>query len=211
MQRMTDVLSRMLNDPATRAALSSAGDDSIENVIDQQSIINRTVNNEEAINQDISNNQIEMNNSAEQELASTSAESNNTEEVNANTSENAQLEVNENVDQENLTQESSNSDELPVPMDIESNDSGERSAEELSMIYSEPQSQPSNEQNVHETESPNVESNSSNSNNMMENLQDRLTTMRDGFLERYKLSILNILKNYLIDSFSCELLPIYRG
>lgn len=35
MQRMTDVLSRMLNDPATRAALSGDGGDNIQGVIDQ--------------------------------------------------------------------------------------------------------------------------------------------------------------------------------
>lgn len=36
MQRMTDVLSRMLNDPATRAALCGGGEDSLEGVIDHQ-------------------------------------------------------------------------------------------------------------------------------------------------------------------------------
>lgn len=36
MQRMTDVLSRMLNDPATRAALCGGGEDSLEGVIDNQ-------------------------------------------------------------------------------------------------------------------------------------------------------------------------------
>lgn len=36
MQRMTDVLSRMLNDPATRAALSGGGEDSLEGAIEQQ-------------------------------------------------------------------------------------------------------------------------------------------------------------------------------
>ena len=35
MQRMTDVLSRMLNDPATRAALSGGGEDSLEGVMEQ--------------------------------------------------------------------------------------------------------------------------------------------------------------------------------
>lgn len=30
MQRMTDVLSRMLNDPMTRAALSAGGEDSVD-------------------------------------------------------------------------------------------------------------------------------------------------------------------------------------
>lgn len=41
---MTDVLSRMLNDPATRAALSGGGEDSLEGVIDQQE--NNQQNNE---------------------------------------------------------------------------------------------------------------------------------------------------------------------
>lgn len=48
MQRMTDVLSRMLNDPATRAALSGGGEDSLEGVIDQQEGIQTTENNGES-------------------------------------------------------------------------------------------------------------------------------------------------------------------
>lgn len=47
MQRMTDVLSRMLNDPATRAALSGGGEDSLEGVIEQQEGIQNTENNGE--------------------------------------------------------------------------------------------------------------------------------------------------------------------
>lgn len=46
MQRMTDVLSRMLNDPATRAALCGGGEDSLEGVIDHQ---NNTQNNNENV------------------------------------------------------------------------------------------------------------------------------------------------------------------
>lgn len=45
MQRMTDVLSRMLNDPATRAALSGGGEDSLEGVTEQQENIQNTENN----------------------------------------------------------------------------------------------------------------------------------------------------------------------
>lgn len=48
MQRMTDVLSRMLNDPATRAALSGGGEDSLEGVIEQQEGIQNTENSGES-------------------------------------------------------------------------------------------------------------------------------------------------------------------
>lgn len=47
MQRMTDVLSRMLNDPATRAALSGGGEDSLEGVIEQQENVRSIENNPE--------------------------------------------------------------------------------------------------------------------------------------------------------------------
>lgn len=47
MQRMTDVLSRMLNDPATRAALSGGGEDSLEGVIEQPEGIQNAENNPE--------------------------------------------------------------------------------------------------------------------------------------------------------------------
>lgn len=50
MQRMTDVLSRMLNDPATRAALSGAGDDdaSVDEEHDDQHLIDPPANPEES-------------------------------------------------------------------------------------------------------------------------------------------------------------------
>ena len=49
MQRMTDVLSRMLNDPATRAALSGAGDDdaSVDEEHDDQHLIDPPAANPE--------------------------------------------------------------------------------------------------------------------------------------------------------------------
>lgn len=46
MQRMTDVLSRMLNDPATRAALCGGGEDNLEGVIDHQ---DNTQNSNESV------------------------------------------------------------------------------------------------------------------------------------------------------------------
>lgn len=43
MQRMTDVLSRMLNDPMTRAALSAGGEDSLDS--NEQHLENREGDN----------------------------------------------------------------------------------------------------------------------------------------------------------------------
>lgn len=48
MQRMTGLLSRMLNDPATRAALSGGGEDSLEGVIGQPSNDESTENEVES-------------------------------------------------------------------------------------------------------------------------------------------------------------------
>ena len=63
MQRMTDVLSRMLNDPATRAALSGGGEDSLEGVIEQSEGIQNVENNPE-LNTERSSDTVEL--SAEQ-------------------------------------------------------------------------------------------------------------------------------------------------
>lgn len=60
MQRMTDVLSRMLNDPATRAALSGGGEDSLEGVIEQPEGIQNVENNPES-NAERSNDTVELN------------------------------------------------------------------------------------------------------------------------------------------------------
>lgn len=72
MQRMTDVLSRMLNDPATRAALSGGGEDSLEGVIEQPEGIQNVENNPEL--------NVERNN----DTAELSAEQNNTSEMSGN-------------------------------------------------------------------------------------------------------------------------------
>lgn len=58
MQRMTDVLSRMLNDPATRAALCGGGEDSLEGVIDHQ-------DNAQNSNDNVAESSEERNNEAE--------------------------------------------------------------------------------------------------------------------------------------------------
>lgn len=46
MQRMTDVLSRMLNDPMTRAALSAGGEDSLDQPPQQQNAFENRTNQE---------------------------------------------------------------------------------------------------------------------------------------------------------------------
>lgn len=46
MQRMTDVLSRMLNDPMTRAALSAGGEDSLDQDAQRQDESNAASTNE---------------------------------------------------------------------------------------------------------------------------------------------------------------------
>ena len=59
MQRMTDVLSRMLNDPATRAALCGGGEDSLEGVIDQQDNTQNTNENVTESNEERQDNETE--------------------------------------------------------------------------------------------------------------------------------------------------------
>lgn len=62
----------MLNDPATRAALSGGGEDSLEGVIEQPESIQNTENNSE-LNVERSNDMIELN-----------SEQNNTSGTNGN-------------------------------------------------------------------------------------------------------------------------------
>lgn len=71
MQRMTDVLSRMLNDPATRAALSGGGEDSLEGVIEQQEGIQNSENNGES-NTERNNESVESNAGRDSDVAGTS-------------------------------------------------------------------------------------------------------------------------------------------
>lgn len=59
MQRMTDVLSRMLNDPATRAALCGGGEDSLEGVIDHQDNTQNSNENVTESNEERRDNEVE--------------------------------------------------------------------------------------------------------------------------------------------------------
>ena len=186
MQRMTDVLSRMLNDPATRAALSGGGEDSLEGVIEQQGEVNQQTNEN-----NIETNE-EGNVNAVEGEAPIATESQNVEH---NTTNNEVSESNRAIGNESNeeaaasefispTDQRSNI-ESEVPMEVESSHLEENeTSSRLNQRCLLSQSSAVNEQSSNNiTETSNSESNQNNG-SMIENLQDRLSTLRDGFLER---------------------------
>ncbi|KAG5330816.1 DCAF6 factor, partial [Acromyrmex heyeri] len=193
MQRMTDVLSRMLNDPATRAALSGGGEDSLEGVIEQPEGIQNVENNPE-LNTERSSDTVEM-----------SAEQRNTLETNENTSTRTDrvesTDMDETINTERLqTGELEQSQEYnqlaspsistsmndDVPMETDSSQSDRAQITSIRCTTSRDRTEHDNvwnrNRNEDEASCGNI---TSKQENMMENLQDRLTTMRDGFLERH--------------------------
>ncbi|XP_011702752.1 PREDICTED: DDB1- and CUL4-associated factor 6-like isoform X2 [Wasmannia auropunctata] len=189
MQRMTDVLSRMLNDPATRAALSGGGEDSLEGVIEQPEGIQNENNPE--LNAERSSDTIEM--SAEQ--SSTLETSGNTS-THANTIESTDMDEMINIErlQTREVDQSQEYNELASPnvsasinddvsMETESSQSDQAQITCVKSTSSHDRSEHDNVWNRNETSCANITI--SKQENMMENLQDRLTTMRDGFLERH--------------------------
>ncbi|XP_008208996.1 DDB1- and CUL4-associated factor 6 isoform X4 [Nasonia vitripennis] len=187
MQRMTEVLSRMLNDPATRAALSGGGEDSFEGVIDQSGETNQQ-NNDSTTD----TNEERSRNIDERELNSTINDSASANEIDISAA--ANVESDQLMLNESLAQAASASEVPPVderleseshvPMEIESSHSEERISPEQSFTTHNVSPMEAIDEQSSSGEASNVES-SHNSNSMMENLQDRLTTMRDGFLERH--------------------------
>ncbi|KAL0108166.1 hypothetical protein PUN28_015037 [Cardiocondyla obscurior] len=190
MQRMTDVLSRMLNDPATRAALSGGGEDSLEGVIEQPESIQNAENNSEL--------NVERNNDS---IAELSAEQSNMSETSGNTSRVESTDMDETINIE--SPQMSEIDQLQeynqltspntsasmnnhVPMETESSQSDQTQVTSLISTSSHDRTEHNNvwTRNKNDNETPCASINSKQE-NMMENLQDRLTTMRDGFLERH--------------------------
>ncbi|KAL2728976.1 DDB1- and CUL4-associated factor 6-like isoform X1 [Vespula squamosa] len=206
MQRMTDVLSRMLNDPATRAALSGGGEDSLEGVIDQQDNNQRSNDNSTASNADANREQQQVetetdndvqaqentssldqsenlnNNEIRNEVITNSVPPNDNQvsndlaiqssSVSANNFNTAEP-INNDLDDVQVTESQTNL--------LESNNTSTNSAETRS---SDGECDTEGESSNAET-SCHTDMNSKREENMMENLQDRLTTMRDGFLERH--------------------------
>lgn len=213
MQRMTDVLSRMLNDPATRAALSGGGEDSLEGVIDQQENSQRGNDNNAASNPDARSNRERQQIETETETET----DNDVRQAQENVSSHDQSEDPNNDETRNeagTNSVSSNDDQVSCDLAIQSSSlstNNFNTAEPINndlvddVQVTETQTNPLESNNTSnnspetrssdgecdtEGESSNTETNcrtdmaSKREENMMENLQDRLTTMRDGFLER---------------------------
>ncbi|XP_020293047.1 DDB1- and CUL4-associated factor 6-like [Pseudomyrmex gracilis] len=215
MQRMTEVLSRMLNDPATRAALSGGGEDSLEGVIEQEGVQTAENNSEAAPGRsnepaEPSTEQIEsprnamLNNRVQASCANRlQIQLDSNRDASPDRSENADVyettspdrllqtrEIEESRDQYNQLVSPSTSANVndDVPMETESSQIDQ--AQAASAESSSSSHDRTCEQNNAWSENTNeVEASCANmaekQENMMENLQDRLTTMRDGFLERH--------------------------
>nr|XP_050854783.1 DDB1- and CUL4-associated factor 6-like isoform X1 [Vespula vulgaris]XP_050854784.1 DDB1- and CUL4-associated factor 6-like isoform X1 [Vespula vulgaris]XP_050854785.1 DDB1- and CUL4-associated factor 6-like isoform X1 [Vespula vulgaris] len=206
MQRMTDVLSRMLNDPATRAALSGGGEDSLEGVIDQQESNQRSNDNSTASNADANREQQQIETETDNDVQvqeNTSSldqsENPNNDEIrnvvrnNSVPSNDAQVSCDLAIQSSSVSTNNFNTEE-PINNDLddvqvtesqtnllESNNTSTNSAETRS---SDGECDTEGESSNAET-SCHTDMASKREENMMENLQDRLTTMRDGFLERH--------------------------
>lgn len=200
MQRMTDVLSRMLNDPATRAALCGGGEDSLEGVIDQQDNTQTTNENVTELNEERQDNETERPlNQAIQERAVPEQQINGLESPGTSgtqskpgTSYSAETKKemsSETMPSNQMTDESSSPVESKshVPMETESS---QIEMEQCSV-------QPCSSRTIDKTNDLSEDDQSSNDDSpcssmetkqeghMMENLQDRLTKMRVGFLEKH--------------------------
>lgn len=197
MQRMTDVLSRMLNDPATRAALSGGGEDGIQGVIagvqqadqttneerniDVQSMDTETNNNQERPDNPSTDNTVQSRLDLNQGDSSVQREesaivNNSTDSVeeasvlqdNADEGEDEEEEEDDDGENAPLPDESSQP-EIAIQSHISPNSSSNKTNRDE--LTTNGHSTPTNIDNTRDE-------------TMMENLQDRLTSMRDGFLER---------------------------
>ncbi|KAG5326622.1 DCAF6 factor, partial [Pseudoatta argentina] len=182
MQRMTDVLSRMLNDPATRAALSGGGEDSLEGVIEQPEGIQNVENNPE-LNTERSSDTVEMKNTSTRTDRVESTDMDET--INTERLQTGELEQSQEYNQ--LAPPSiSTSMNDDVPMETDSSQSDRAQITSIRCTTSRDRTEHDNvwnrNRNEDEASCGNI---TSKQENMMENLQDRLTTMRDGFLERH--------------------------
>lgn len=175
MQRMTNVLSRMLNDPATRAALSGGGEDYIGDSIEQPlensqqrlsiSMDNETSNDSYILQNDSLNN-------------STADERDNSNEDIIH----EQFSLNEYVHDVDTSHDITNNhlENESSSMDVDLNEiensstAGESFGNHNLSTVQESSGEPTQR-----------DFNSNRNFKVMENLHDTLTTMRDGFLERY--------------------------
>ncbi|XP_057337399.1 DDB1- and CUL4-associated factor 6-like isoform X2 [Microplitis mediator] len=207
MQRMTDVLSRMLNDPATRAALSGDGGDNIQGVIDQHTEnqqaeesneINEERSNEMQIMDTESNYQALVEDSQDNmEISEENNFSSNPESLGANELEqSSSINNSEPVDEINIINDQSEHNSISI-------NNGTNQTENLIQSHVSPRlphdkiarnqiadgdnthSDGGNDENYNDADDNSMTVDSTRDETMMENLQDRLTSMRDGFLEKH--------------------------
>ncbi|XP_076629748.1 DDB1- and CUL4-associated factor 6 isoform X4 [Colletes latitarsis] len=201
MQRMTDVLSRMLNDPATRAALCGGGEDSLGGVIDHQDNAQNSNENiaetsEERHNEPEGVERVSTQSNQETDVAerqadglegaSSSGTQSEPETVRSTiTKKQSPSEITTVPDQttdENPVEPTSN-----VPMKTESSQTKTPKCSMQpcsSRAMDRCNDAPEEDQNSSE-DSPRTNMENKQEGHMMENLQDRLTKMRDGFLEKH--------------------------
>lgn len=222
MQRMTDVLSRMLNDPATRAALNGGGEDNLEGwIIDQQGEGQpsaeeaagdaSTQSNEPSTaaqqTMDVEHNSGGASESGEGSLAAVSSQP--SESTNAlavgNSTDNgidgSGIEDSAEPFRESEEESAAGASPLPeseteerrldaeldnVPMESESSqpESSKTSIQSFTSL-SISREEEGRERSRNDDGPAAASLESAREGNIMENLQDRLTTMRDGFLERH--------------------------
>ncbi|PBC33079.1 DDB1- and CUL4-associated factor [Apis cerana cerana] len=198
MQRMTDVLSRMLNDPATRAALCGGGEDSLEGVIDHQDNTQNSNENVTESSEERRDNEIERmertQSQSNQEHQMDKSENPSTSGMQNNPGTSHSMETKEkilsnNTMPSNQTMKECSPVELKsnIPMEIES------SLVETQKYSTQPCSShtldktndiPEDDQSSND-DSPCSSMENKQEGHMMENLQDRLTKMRVGFLEKH--------------------------
>lgn len=206
----------MLNDPATRAALSGGGEDSLEGVIEQPEVQN--VENNPELNTERSSDTVEL--SAEQRNTSETSgigihpvymvyilidlynsikvsflenpsmrtdrvESTNMDEtINTEILQTGEIEQSQEYNQLGSPSISAGMND-DVPMETDSSQSERVQITSIRCTTSRDRTEHDNvwnrNRNEDEASCGNI---TSKQENMMENLQDRLTTMRDGFLER---------------------------
>ncbi|XP_034174083.2 DDB1- and CUL4-associated factor 6 isoform X1 [Osmia lignaria lignaria] len=200
MQRMTDVLSRMLNDPATRAALCGGGEDSLEGVIDNQE-------NAQNNNENVTESTEERHNETEG-TERTSAQSNQETDISEQPTDRSEhpscsgtqskpetsysAETKEEASSETMpsnetTDETSVECKSYVPMETESSqvESQKCSVQPCSSRDADNSNDAPEEDQVSSDDSPCTSMGNKQEGHMMKNLQDRLTKMRVGFLEKH--------------------------
>lgn len=199
MQRMTDVLSRMLNDPATRAALSGDNEENFQGVIDQHAGAQQNIDESiDAINEE----QINDVQSMDAEINTDNNENNvgydvATGEVNLNSNE-IEVSIESRIEESAINTTNSltefvNNEDSANDVTVNNNASSQSQVSNIESTIS-PNLTVVNNKNEEDEISNNDDVNDMPTNmentrdeTMMENLQDRLSSMRDGFLEKYSI------------------------